>query len=908
MSDEILENNEKNNQEQNHVTGHVIPVTGLYENWFLDYASYVILERAVPAMEDGLKPVQRRILHAMNEIEDGRFNKVANVIGQTMQFHPHGDAAIGDALVGLGQKELLFEMQGNWGDVRTGDSAAASRYIEVRLSKFALDVAFNAQTTNWQLSYDGRKKEPIALPMKFPLLLAQGVEGIAVGLATKILPHNFCEILKAAIDCTKGKSFELYPDFITGGTVDVTNYNGGGKGGKVRIRAKIEELDKKTLLIKEIPYSTTTGGLIDSILKANDTGKIKIKKVIDNTAKDVEIEIQLAPGVSPDITIDALYAFTDCEISISPNACVVYQDKPVFTEVSQLLRVSVELTRELLKRELEIRKRELQEQYLFASLEKLFIKDEMYIDFKKYADKENLFLYLDERFKKYKKQFIREITHDDYERLTKIPMIRITRFDSIKADELMARLQTELEQVNYDLDNLKAYQVKYYETLLKKYGKGRERKTEIKLFDTIQANQVAIANQKLYVNRAEGFVGYGLKKDEYICDCSDIDDIIVFRKDGKMMVSKVQDKAFMGKDIIHVDVFRKNDERRVYNMIYMDGKAKTAYGKRFNVLGITRDKEYDLTTGAPNSKVLYFTANPNSEAELVEIALSPMSHARKLLFDFNFADLAIKGRTVLGNIVSKYLIKSIKLKAKGASTLGGRKIWYDDVLGRLNIDSRGKMLGEFDTNDVILVITKDGNYELTNFELTNHYNADQVLHIGKFRTKRPITLLYYNDKDKAYIVKRFLVETLTLNKQFMCIPEGKDNRIVMATDYLEPIIVMERKGGKGKDSNLEETYNLTEFIEVKGWKAIGNKIVGKDFISAFLVQNEEVEAETVEEKPVIKGNETTQQTLLVNEDLLQEERDKIKRLLSDDDSLLNQPKPKFKPKVPPKDDDQPKLF
>lgn len=908
MSDEILENNEKNNQEQNHITGHVIPVTGLYENWFLDYASYVILERAVPAMEDGLKPVQRRILHAMNEIEDGRFNKVANVIGQTMQFHPHGDAAIGDALVGLGQKELLFEMQGNWGDVRTGDSAAASRYIEVRLSKFALDVAFNAQTTNWQLSYDGRKKEPIALPMKFPLLLAQGVEGIAVGLATKILPHNFCEILKAAIDCTKGKSFELYPDFITGGTVDVTNYNGGGKGGKVRIRAKIEELDKKTLLIKEIPYSTTTGGLIDSILKANDTGKIKIKKVIDNTAKDVEIEIQLAPGVSPDITIDALYAFTDCEISISPNACVVYQDKPVFTEVSQLLRVSVELTRDLLKRELEIRKRELQEQYLFASLEKLFIKDEMYIDFKKYADKENLFLYLDERFKKYKKQFIREITHDDYERLTKIPMIRITRFDSIKADELMARLQTELEQVNYDLDNLKAYQVKYYETLLKKYGKGRERKTEIKLFDTIQANQVAIANQKLYVNRAEGFVGYGLKKDEYICDCSDIDDIIVFRKDGKMMVSKVQDKAFMGKDIIHVDVFRKNDERRVYNMIYMDGKAKTAYGKRFNVLGITRDKEYDLTTGAPNSKVLYFTANPNSEAELVEIALSPMSHARKLLFDFNFADLAIKGRTVLGNIVSKYLIKSIKLKAKGASTLGGRKIWYDDVLGRLNIDSRGKMLGEFDTNDVILVITKDGNYELTNFELTNHYNADQVLHIGKFRSKRPITLLYYNDKDKAYIVKRFLVETLTLNKQFMCIPEGKDNRIVMATDYLEPIIVMERKGGKGKDSNLEETYNLTEFIEVKGWKAIGNKIVGKDFISAFLVQNEEVEAETVEEKPLIKGNETTQQTLLVNEDLLQEERDKIKRLLSDDDSLLNQPKPKFKPKVPPKDDDQPKLF
>lgn len=907
MTDEIEITNNEENKEQDHSLGQVIPVTGLYENWFLDYASYVILERAVPAMEDGLKPVQRRILHAMNEIEDGRFNKVANVIGQTMQFHPHGDAAIGDALVGLGQKELMFEMQGNWGDVRTGDSAAAARYIEVRLSKFAQDVAFNSQTTEWQLSYDGRKKEPVALPMKFPLLVAQGVEGIAVGLATKILPHNFCEILKAAIDCTRGKSFELYPDFITGGFVDVSNYNGGGKGGKVRVRAKIEEVDKKTLLIKEIPFSTTTGSLIDSILKANDTGKIKIKKVVDNTAKDLEIEIQLAPGVSPDITIDALYAFTDCEISISPNACVVYKDKPVFTDVADLLRISVELTRQLLNKELEIRKAELQEQFLFASLEKLFIKDEMYIDFKKYTDKEGLFAYLDERFKKYKKQFIREITADDYEKLTKIPMIRITRFDSIKADDLMAKIKAELELVEFDLNNLKAYQVKYYENLLKKYGKGRERKTEIKLFDTIQANQVAIANQKLYVNRTEGFVGYGLKKDEYITDCSDIDDVIVFRKDGKMQVSKVQDKAFMGKDIIHVEVFRKNDERRVYNMIYMDGKTKTTYAKRFNVMGITRDKEYDLTTGSPNSKVLYFTANPNSEAELVEITLSPMSHARKLLFDFNFADLAIKGRSVLGNTVSKYLIKSIKLKAKGASTLGGRKIWYDEVLGRLNIDSRGKLLGEFDTNDVILVITKDGNYELTNFELTNHYNADQVLHIGKFKAKRPITLLYYNDREKAYYVKRFMLETLTINKQFSCIPEGNNNRIVMATNYAEPIIVMERKGGKGKDSNLEETYNLAEFIEVKGWKAIGNKIVGKDFLSAFLVQNdEEAEDENQDAKPTIKGTETKQATLLVNEDLLQQESEQIKRLLNDDDSLLKQDKPKYKPKTPPTD--QPKLF
>lgn len=903
MSDEILENNEQ--QEQNHEMAHVTPVTGLYQNWFLDYASYVILERAVPAVNDGLKPVQRRILHAMYEIEDGRFNKVANVIGQTMQYHPHGDAAIGDALVGLGQKDLLFDTQGNWGDVRTGDAAAASRYIEVRLSKFALDVAFNPQTTTWQLSYDGRKKEPITLPMKFPLLVAQGVEGIAVGLATKLLPHNFIEILKAAIDCTKGKKYELYPDFATGGLVDVTNYNAGAKGGKVRIRAKIEEVDKKTLVIREIPFSTTTTSLIDSILKANDSGKIKIKKVVDNTAKDVEIEIQLAPGVSPDITIDALYAFTDCEVSISPNACVIVNDKPIFTDVHELLRLSVDHTRELLRKELEIRKSELNEQLFFASLEKIFIKDEMYIDFKKYTDKEGLFVYLNERFKKYKKQFIREITNDDYDKLTKIPMIRITRFDSIKADELMAKLQAELEQVQYDLDNLKAYQVKYYENLLKKYGKGRERKTEIKIFDTIQAKQVAIANQKLYVNRAEGFVGYGLKKDEYVCDCSDIDDIIVFRKDGKMMVSKVSEKAFMGKDIIHVDVFRKNDERRVYNLIYMDGKTKVSYGKRFNVLGITRDKEYDLTTGAPNSKVLYFTANPNSEAELVEITLSPLSHARKLHFDFNFADLAIKGRTVLGNIVSKYLIKSIKLKAKGASTLGGRKIWYDEVIGRLNVDNRGKYLGEFDTNDVILVITKDGNYEMTNFELTNHYNADQVLHIRKYNAKRPITVLYYNEKEKSYFVKRFLIETNTLNKPFLCIPEGNNNRIVMATDYVEPVIVMERKGGKGKDTNLEETYNLTEFIDVKGWKAIGNKIAGKDFISLFLVQNEPQEEEE-ESKPEVNETQSLQQPLLVNEDLLQEEQEKVKRLLSDEDSLLNQQKPKFKPKTPPTD--QPKLF
>ena len=905
-----MEENNKMNEERNHEHGlhSVIPITGLYENWFLDYASYVILERAVPAINDGLKPVQRRILHAMKEMDDGRFNKAANIIGQTMQYHPHGDAAIGDAMVGLGQKDLMIETQGNWGDVRTGDAAAAPRYIEARLSKFALEVAFNGQTTTWQASYDGRKKEPVTLPMKFPLLVAQGVEGIAVGLATKILPHNFCEILKAAIECTKGKIFELYPDFATGGMVDVTNYNKGAKGSKVRVRAKIEELDKKTLLVKDIPYGTTTTSVIESIIKANDNGKIKIKKVIDNTAKDVEIEIQLAPGVSPDITIDALYAFTDCEISISPNACVIVNDKPIFTDVNELLRLSVDITRELLKRELEIKKGELEEQWHFSSLEKIFIEKRIYRDIEECETFEAVIDVIFKGMNKYKKLFRREITEDDILRLTEIRIKRISKFDSFKADELMRRIEEELKSVQADLDNLKAYQVKYYENLLKKYGKGRERKTEIKLFDTIQANQVAIANRKLYVNRAEGFVGIGnaMKNDEFISDCSDIDDIIVFRKDGKMQVSKVQDKFFAGKDIIYVDVFRKNDERKIYNMIYIDGKTKTSYAKRFAVMGITRDKEYDLTTGSPNSKVLYFTANSNSEAELVEVTLSPISHARKLTFDFNFADLAIKGRQVLGNIVSKYLIKSIKLKAKGVSTLGGRKIWYDDVLGRLNVDDRGTYIGEFESNDQIIVFYKDGNYELTNFDLTNHYEAEQVVLITKFKPKRPISLIYYNEKDKAYLVKRFLIETLTLNKKFLCIPEGDKNRIVMATDQVNPIIVWERGGGKKKELNSEETLNMAEFIEVKGWKTIGNRLTtAKEFVSVVLLPPDldtEIEEEVREEisKP------ESQQTLLVNEDLLHEEQERIKRLLADDPEPSKE-KPKAKPKSNP-NTDQPKLF
>lgn len=896
------ENNTVNNE---HGLHSVIPVTGLYENWFLDYASYVILERAVPAVHDGLKPVQRRIMHAMKEMDDGRFNKAANIIGQTMQYHPHGDAAIGDAMVGLGQKDLLIETQGNWGDVRTGDSAAAPRYIEARLSKFALEVAFNGQTTEWQASYDGRKKEPVTLPMKFPLLVAQGVEGIAVGLATKILPHNFCEILRAAIDCTRGKSFEIYPDFATGGMIDTTNYNKGAKGGKVRVRAKIEELDKKTLLIKDIPFGTTTTSVIDSIIKANDNGKIKIKKVIDNTAKDVEIEIQLAPGVSPDITIDALYAFTDCEVSISPNACVIVDEKPIFTDVNELLRLSVEYTRELLKRELEIRKGELEEQWHFSSLEKIFIEKRIYRDIEECETFEAVIDTIFKGINKYKKLFRREVTEDDILKLTEIKIKRISKYDSFKADDLMRRIEEEMLSVQSDLDNLKAYQVKYYENLLKKYGKGRERKTEIKIFDTIQANQVAIANKKLYVNRTEGFVGTGnaMKNDEYICDCSDIDDIIVFRKDGKMQVSKVQDKAFVGKDIIHVDVFRKNDERRIYNMIYLDGKTKTSYGKRFAVMGITRDKEYDLTTGTAGSKVLYFTANPNSEAEVVEITLSPMSHARKLVFDFNFAELAIKGRQVLGNIVSKYLIKSIKLKHKGASTLGGRKIWYDEVIGRLNVDERGRYLGEFDTHDQILVLYKDGNYELTNFDLSNHYDVPQLLHIGKFKPKRPVSLIYYNDKEKAYLIKRFYIETLTQNKKFLCIPEGDKNRVVMATDQQTPMVVLEKKGSN-KKANTEETINLANFIEVKGWKAIGNKFADKDFVSVVLLPPDP-ETE-IEEEIKTDLQQQPQQMLLVNDDLLKEEEEKVKRLLEDDPED-KQERPK-KPKPPKPDIDQPKLF
>lgn len=878
-------------QENGHHEYHVTFVNGLYENWFLDYASYVILERAVPAVEDGLKPVQRRILHAMREMDDGRFNKVANIIGQTMQYHPHGDAAIADAIVNLGQKDLLIETQGNWGDPRTGDAAAAPRYIEARLSKFALEVAFNPQTTRWQNSYDGRKKEPITLPMKFPLLLAQGVEGIAVGLATKILPHNFCELIQASIDYLKGKPFELYPDFNTGGLIDVTGYNEGKKGSKIRIRAKIEEVDKKTLVIRDVPFGITTTQLIDSIIKANDSGKIKIKKVVDNTAKDVEIEIQLAPGVSPDITIDALYAFTNCEVSISPNACVIVDEKPVFLGVNDLLKISTDYTKNLLKQELEIKLHELEEDWHYYSLEKIFIEKRIYRDIENCETFEDVIDTIWRGMNKYKKLFRRELNENDILKLTEIKIKRISKYDSFKADEMLKATEEKIAETKYNLENLKAYAIKYFENLLKKYGKGRERKTEIRTFDTIDSKTVAIANQKLYVNRAEGFVGFGLKKDEFVCECSDIDDIIVFRKDGKMMVSRVQEKAFMGKDIIYVDVFRKNDERKIYNMIYLDGKSKISYAKRFAVTGITRDKEYDLTQGTPGSRILYFTANPGGEAEVVTVVLSPLSHARKLVFDFDFAQLAIKGRSAVGNIVTKYLVKNIKLKQKGVSTLGGIDIWYDETIGRINTNQHGEYLGNFKDNDQIIAIYKNGTYEITNYDTSNHYDYDQLLHIAKFKSKNPVTIIYYDARNKQYNIKRFFIETNTLNKKFYCIPEEKSNYILMATTQKIPVVVVTK--GKGKNT-VTEQINLAEFIDVKGWKAIGNKFAGSELTSVELLPPEVDDDDNTAE---LSNDEN------LTKDLQEEEQLKIKKLLEDDD-LIEVNKKSEKPVKP----HQPKLF
>jgi topoisomerase IV subunit A len=798
-------------------------VGGQYKTWFLDYASYVILERAVPAIEDGMKPVQRRILHAMKEMDDGRFNKVANIIGQSMQYHPHGDASIGDALVNMGQKDLLIETQGNWGDVRTGDEAAAARYIEARLSKFALEVAFNAKTTEWQLSYDGRKNEPVTLPMKFPMLLAQGAEGIAVGLATKILPHNFCELIDASIKYLRGKRFEILPDFQTGGTMDATNYSEGKRGGKIRVRAIIEEEDKKTLVIRSVPFGVTTTQLMESIVKANDQGKIKIKKVTDHTAAAVEVIIELAAGISPDITIDALYAFTDCEVSISPNACVIVEDKPTFLGVQELLKISVDNTKELLKKELEIKLAELQEKWHYTSLEKIFFEEKIYKELeKKHETWDKVLEAIDTAFIPFKSQLRRDITREDIIKLTEKPVRRIYRLDIDELNDQIKALEADIKQVKHDLANLVDYAVAYYENLLKKFGKGRERKTEIKLFDTIQAKSVAIANEKLYVNWADGFIGTGLKKDEFIADVSNLDDIIAFTKGGIMKVVRVSDKAFIGKDIIHVAIFKKNDERTTYNMIYVDGKSGVSYGKRFNVTGITRDKEYPLTKDEEKSKVHYFSVNANGEAETVKIVLSPNSSARIKELDFDFRELEIKGRGSIGNQVTKHTIKSVKLKEAGKSTLSGRKLWFDDQFGRLNEDGKGINLGNFEAEDRILVIYNDGNYEITDQELTQRFDAEKVLLIEKFNPDKIVSAVYYDKEKVQFSVKRFKIETTTLHNKFFFIKEGEENYVEAVTTEEEPILAVQT--GRGTQVRRAK-IKISKAVDVMGWRALGAKLV-----------------------------------------------------------------------------------
>ena len=824
--------------DNHHEVDKITHVSGMFKNWFIDYASYVILERAVPAMEDGLKPVQRRILHSMWELEDGRYNKVANLIGNTMKYHPHGDASIGDALVAIGQKDLLIDCQGNWGNILTGDSAAAPRYIEARLSKFGQEVIFNPKTTNWGLSYDGRNKEPITLPVKFPLVLAQGVEGIAVGLATKILPHNFNELIDASIQILRGKKTYIYPDFITGGIADFSDYKDGLRGGKVKIRARVKELNPKTLIISEIPFGTTTGSLIDSILAANDKGKIKVKKVEDNTAENVEILIHLQPGISPDKTIDALYAFTNCEMSISPNACIIEHEKPRFVGVSEILKISTFQTLELLRRELEIEQHELEEKWHFASLEKIFIKEEMYIDFKKYSNKETLFEYLYECFKPHKKKLIRDVNDEDLHRLTQIPMIRITRFDSIKAEAQMKELDEKIEIVKNHLANLTDYAVEYFKNLKKKYGAGRERKTETKQLETIVATQVVMANEKLYVNSAEGFIGTSLKKDEFVTDCSDIDDIIAFTKEGKMKVCKVADKTFIGKDIIYVAVFKKNDERTTYNMIYTDGPKGITFIKRFNVTGITREKEYDLTKGTANSAVHWFTINPNGEAEKVIVVLKPLSGVRKLELDVDFAEIPVKARTSVGNIVTKYSIKKVVLKEKGASTLEGEDYWFDETVHRLNKNEKGTYLGKFSGDDKILTVTTKGFYKLYTYDILNHFDEDTVL-IEKYFPNQTLTCIYYDGLSKSYFTKRFAPENTTTKT--LLVTENEQSRIELITAQVNPVV--EVKFAKEKGVELpDETIKMVDFSPLVNIKAKGKKLSSYKVKEINLKEPEEIKA------------------------------------------------------------------
>ncbi|MFK7797050.1 MAG: DNA gyrase/topoisomerase IV subunit A [Aureispira sp.] len=798
-------------------------VKDMYKDYFLDYASYVILERAIPTAQDGLKPVQRRILHSMFLMNDGRFHKVANVIGQTMQFHPHGDAAIGDALVHLGQKNLLIDCQGNWGDVRTGDRAAAARYIEARLSKFALDIAFNPKTTEFQLSYDGRKKEPILLPVKFPLLLAQGVEGIAVGLSTKILPHNFVELIKASIDVLQGKTIMLFPDFGTGGSADFSAYNGGKRGGKVKVRAKINILDKKRLTVTEIPYGTTTTGIIESIIKANNKNKIKIKRVVDNTAADVEILIELPSGASPDVTMDALYAFTDCEVSISPNACTIDNDTPVFTTVEELLTISTERTKALLEWELKNRKQELDDKWHQSSLEKIFIENKIYLAIEECESWEEVLVAVEQGLQPYIASLKRPIVEDDIIRLTEIKIKRISKYNKFKADELLLTIEEELAEVEHHLAHLIPYAIAYFKDLLKKYGKGRERKTEIANFGIINAASVVVNNAKLYINRAEGFIGYGLKKDEFISECSDIDDIIIFYRDGSYKVVKIADKVFVGKNPLHIAVWKKGDERMIYNMAYADLDKGLNYVKRFNVSAITRDKLYPVASKVEKSKLLHFSVNPNGEAEIVQVQLTQSCTAKKKEFDYDFAELAVKGRNSRGNILSKYPIRKIKTIQKGKSTLGAIKIWYDDTTGRINTTAYGRYIGAFEEEDRIIALYSDGSYELTNYELTNRYDNKILLEIQKWEASTVVSSVHYDGERKATYVKRFQIETNTLGQKFNFLPNDYvSTKLLLGTLHPDPEVQYKVKAGRSK--TVEGQIKLQEFIDVKGWKALGNKL------------------------------------------------------------------------------------
>ena len=797
-------------------------LSGMYQNWFLDYASYVILERAVPHIEDGLKPVQRRILHSMKRMDDGRYNKVANIVGHTMQFHPHGDASIGDALVQIGQKELLVDTQGNWGNILTGNRAAAPRYIEARLSKFALDTVFNPKTTEWQMSYDGRNKEPITLPVKFPLLLAQGAEGIAVGLSSKILPHNFVELCDAAISYLHGEEFHLYPDFPTGGSIDVSKYNDGQRGGSLKVRAKIEKLDQKTLVIREIPFSKTTETIIDSILKAIEKGKIKARHVEDLTAAKVEIQIQLAPGVSSDKTLDALYAFSDCEINISPNCCVIEDNKPKFLTISDVLRHSADRTKDLIRQELEIRKNELLEQYHFASLEKIFIEERIYKDrkFEQAPNVDAVCEHIDERLTPYYPQLVREVTKDDILKLLEIKMQRILKFNKDKADELMARIKEEIEQIDRDLNNLVEVTANWFKFLKEKYGKDHPRLTEIRNFDTIEATKVVEANQKLYINRADGFIGTGLKKDEFVCNCSDIDDVIIFYKDGKFKVIRVADKIFVGKNILWLGVFKKNDQRTIYNMVYRDGKKGFYYIKRFNVPSVTRDREYDLTIGTPGSRVVYFTANPNGEAEVIKITLDPAPKLKKIFFDKDFSEVLIKGRAAKGNLLTKFQVHRIGLKSHGHSTLGGRKVWYDPDVNRLNYDEHGRLLGEFNDGDQILVFLPNGEYYLTNFDVNNHFE-DNIVRLEKYDADKVWSCVLYDADNQGYpYVKRFLLEA---SKRKQCyLGENPNSKEILLTDQVYPRILVTYGGADGFRGS--EEIDVEQFIAVKGYKAKGKRL------------------------------------------------------------------------------------